>query len=187
MARKTIFLRGGLGPANNLVLALGTNLKFYNSVAKGLKLKVRRFWGLIPTCVELTEEKLWGGGGGAFCPHPPTSPILNSVKASAFGSLCLVPNKIDLVFYGRNAHLIYYQQTSHIDLKNRLVVAFQFQLHFSAGKLCKYHLHKVTNHWQQLGASRLHKAKTRMVLEWIFRERHMLGSMGWSNQRWYLF
>ena len=47
---------------NNLGLVLGTNLKFYTSVAKGLKLKVRKFWGLIPTFVEVTGEKLVGGG-----------------------------------------------------------------------------------------------------------------------------
>ena len=37
------------------------NLKFYASVAKGLELKVRRFWGIIPTFVEVREEKLVGG------------------------------------------------------------------------------------------------------------------------------
>ena len=36
-------------------------LKFYISVAKGLKLKVRKFWGLIHMFVEVTEEKLVGG------------------------------------------------------------------------------------------------------------------------------
>ena len=34
------------------------NLQFYTSVAKGLKLKVTKFWGLIPTFTEVTEEKL---------------------------------------------------------------------------------------------------------------------------------
>ena len=46
---------------NNLGLALGTNLKFYTSLSKGLKLKVRKFWGLIHTFVEVTGEKLVGG------------------------------------------------------------------------------------------------------------------------------
>ena len=32
---------------------------------KGLRLKVRTFWGLIPTFVEVTGEKL---EGGLFCP-----------------------------------------------------------------------------------------------------------------------
>ena len=45
---------------NNLGLALGTNLKFYNSVKKGLKLIVRKFWGLILMFVEVTGEKLVG-------------------------------------------------------------------------------------------------------------------------------
>ena len=34
--------------------------KFYSIVTKGLKLKVRKFWGLIPAFVEVTEEKLVG-------------------------------------------------------------------------------------------------------------------------------
>ena len=50
-----------------MVLALGTNLKFYTSVAIGLKLKVRKFWELIPTFVEVTGKKLVGG---PFAPHP---------------------------------------------------------------------------------------------------------------------
>ena len=52
---------------NNLGLTLGVNLKFYASVAKGLKLKVRKFLGLIPTFVEVTGGKLVGG---PFCPPP---------------------------------------------------------------------------------------------------------------------
>ena len=39
-------------------------LKLYTNVAKGLKLKVRKFLGLIPTFVEVTGEKLVRGGGG---------------------------------------------------------------------------------------------------------------------------
>ena len=42
-------------------LALGTNLKFYTSVTKRLKLKVRKFWGLIRTFVGVTGGKLVGG------------------------------------------------------------------------------------------------------------------------------
>ena len=47
---------------NNLELALGMALKLYTS-AKGLKLKLRKFWGLILTFVEVTGEELevnWG-------------------------------------------------------------------------------------------------------------------------------
>ena len=42
---------------------LGKNLKFYTNVAKELKLKIRKFWVLIPTFVEVTGEKLIKGGG----------------------------------------------------------------------------------------------------------------------------
>ena len=52
------------------------NLKFYNSVAKGLKLKVRKFWERVPTFVEVTGET--GRGRRAFWPPP----ILN--KANIF-------------------------------------------------------------------------------------------------------
>ena len=38
------------------------NLIFYTSVAKRMKLKVKKFYGLVPTFVEVTEEKLVGGG-----------------------------------------------------------------------------------------------------------------------------
>ena len=46
---------------NNFGLALGMNLKFYISVVKGSKLKVRKFYGLIPTFVEVTGEKVVRG------------------------------------------------------------------------------------------------------------------------------
>ena len=36
-------------------------LKFYTSVAKDLKLKLRKFWGLVPTLVEVTRKKVVGG------------------------------------------------------------------------------------------------------------------------------
>ena len=52
---------------NNLGLALGTKLKFYTSVADKLKLKVRKFLGLIPTLVELTGKILVRG---TFLPPP---------------------------------------------------------------------------------------------------------------------
>ena len=64
MTRKTTFFDGWCWfKFNNLGLALCTNLKFYTRVEKGLKLKVRKFWGLIPTFVEVTGEKLVGGWG----------------------------------------------------------------------------------------------------------------------------
>ena len=45
---------------NNLRMALDMTSKFYTSVAKELKLKVRRFWGLISTFAKVTGEKLVG-------------------------------------------------------------------------------------------------------------------------------
>ena len=64
MTRKTAFFEGwSWFKFNNFGMALGTNLKFYTSVANGLKLKGRKFCGLIPTFVEVTGEKLVGGGG----------------------------------------------------------------------------------------------------------------------------
>ena len=62
MTRKAAFFEGwSWFEFNNLGLALCTNLKFYTNVEKGLKLKFRKFWGLIPTFVEVTGERLVGG------------------------------------------------------------------------------------------------------------------------------
>ena len=71
MTRKTYFFEGcSWFKFNNSRLAPGMTLKFYTSVTKDLKLKVRKFWRLIPTFVEVTWEKLVGG----------FRPILNRVK-----------------------------------------------------------------------------------------------------------
>ena len=53
-------------------------------MAKELKLKVRKFWGLISTFVEVTGEKLVGG---PFCPPPP---ILNRVNKYALIKIALI-------------------------------------------------------------------------------------------------
>ena len=59
LTKKTAFFEGlSRFKFNNLGLALGTNLKFYDSVANGLKLKVRNFGMLVPTFVEVTGKKL---------------------------------------------------------------------------------------------------------------------------------
>ena len=76
MTRETTFFEGrSWFKFKNLGLALRANMKFYTSLSKGLKLKVRKFWGLTPTLVEVTGEKLVGGGG-----HFGPPPILNKVK-----------------------------------------------------------------------------------------------------------
>ena len=62
LTRKTAFFKGwSWVKFNNLGLVLGTNLYIYTSVAKGLKLKVWKFLGLILTFVEGTKVKLVGG------------------------------------------------------------------------------------------------------------------------------
>ena len=76
LTRKTAFSEGWFWlKFNNLGLALGMNLKFYTSVEKELELKVRKFYGLVPTFVEVTWEKMVRGGL-----FGPPSPILNRVN-----------------------------------------------------------------------------------------------------------
>ena len=45
---------------NNLELALCMTFKFYKSVVETLKLKVRKFLGLIPRFLGVTADKLLG-------------------------------------------------------------------------------------------------------------------------------
>ena len=78
MTRKTVFFKvWSRFKFNNLGLALGTKWKFYTSVVKRLKLKVRKFLGVIPTFVKIKGEKLVRGGGGGLSAPPP---ILNRVN-----------------------------------------------------------------------------------------------------------
>ena len=56
--RKITFLKDGL--LNNLRLEQGMTLKLYTSLEKGLKPKVKKFLGLIPTFVEVTGENWLG-------------------------------------------------------------------------------------------------------------------------------
>ena len=59
LTRKTAFFEGwSWFNFNNLGLAPGSNLKFYTSLAKGLKLKVEKFLGLILMFGEVTGAKL---------------------------------------------------------------------------------------------------------------------------------
>ena len=63
--QKTAFFEGwSWFKFNNSALALGANLKFHTKVPKGLQLKVRKFWGLILTFLEVTGKKLEGVGRG---------------------------------------------------------------------------------------------------------------------------
>ena len=89
---------------NKLRLAPGTKLTFYNSVAKALQRKVRKFLELNLTFVEVTGEELVRGGGaglGAFCPPPPPSRIgLRSYRWAeevTFSSKKAFQNEINLL------------------------------------------------------------------------------------------
>ena len=65
---------------NNLRLALGVALKFYTSVTKGLKLKIRKFWGAnFYVC-----RSYRGKTGSRLSPPSPPVPILNRVKEHIF-------------------------------------------------------------------------------------------------------
>ena len=49
-------------------MSLSMVLKFNTSVAEVLKVKVRKFLGLIPSLKKLQEKNGgWGAGGGLFC------------------------------------------------------------------------------------------------------------------------
>ena len=69
LTRKTTFFEGwSWFKFSNLELAIVMALKCYTSLAKGLKLKDRKFLGLIRTFVEVIEKKLVGG---PFCSSHP--------------------------------------------------------------------------------------------------------------------
>ena len=58
LTRKSAFFNGwSWFKLNNKGLAVGMDLKFYNSLAKGFKLRVRKFLGLTSMFAKVTEEK----------------------------------------------------------------------------------------------------------------------------------
>ena len=72
MTRKTTFFEGwSQSKFNNWELALGMASKFDTSVGRGLNLKVRKFWWVILTFVEVAGKTLVGGAS-----------ILNRFKGS---------------------------------------------------------------------------------------------------------
>ena len=92
---------------NNLRLTLDMTLKFYTSVAKGLKLKVRQFLGISPAFVKVAGDKLVGGG--ALCCPPP--PILNRAKTkknlpNECDKLVLPTSRAILIIYFYGYHMI---------------------------------------------------------------------------------
>ena len=63
-------------------------------------------------------------------------------KALAFQTLCLVPNKIDFVLSWPKCTLNLLSKNQSHKLEESLSSCFSISVTF----LCKYHLHKVTNH-----------------------------------------
>ena len=100
MTRKNTFFEGwSWSKFNNLRLALGTNLKFYTSVAKRLKLKVKTFCGLISTFVKLTGEKLVEG---TFVIPPPILQYPNFQKPTLPSKIHWVPRVTEGLFIFAN-------------------------------------------------------------------------------------
>ena len=81
-------------------------------------------------------------------------------KALAFQNLCLVPNKIDFVFSWPKCTLNLLSTNQSHKLEKSLSSCFSISVTFLWWKTLQVSLHKLTNHWQQLGASHLCKAKT---------------------------
>ena len=76
LARKNTFFEGwSWFKFKSFGILLGMALKFYTRVAKRLKLKVRKLWGLLPRFVEITVKKR---DGGSFCLPPPSWIGLNN-------------------------------------------------------------------------------------------------------------
>ena len=101
LTRKTAFIEGWSGfKFSNLGLTLGTNLKFYTSVEKGLNLRVRKFWRLIRMFVDITGKNLvaaGGGGAGGLCCKPPLSAHDSCLyKNTLIQSIKFCPNTIFL-------------------------------------------------------------------------------------------
>ena len=67
-------------------------LKFYTSVVKRLKLKFRKFWGVIRTFVEVTGEKR-KTGREPFCPPSPPKSLIG-LKLNLFQVITLILKKM---------------------------------------------------------------------------------------------
>ena len=126
---------------NNLGLAHGTNLQFCTSVAKGLKLKVRKCYDSIPTFVEVTREKLQ---------EPPSlPPILNRVKGEEIVDQYYVAGYwIDFYFaaynlaikcdkFGHNHRDIGYDVKKQKDIENKLALESLIKLIKSHNVKCE--------------------------------------------------
>ena len=123
MARKTTFFDGwSWFKLNNLGPALGMALIFYISVSKGFKLKVKTFWWLISTFVEVTGEKL---GGEPFWPPPSWLGLRNVKKhpwrSATFSKSLLLFLLLFLYRWNQIAQSFSYYCNSHFSLMLLLV------------------------------------------------------------------
>ena len=95
-------------------------LKFYTSVAKGLKLKVRKSRGLIPVFVEVTGEKLVGRGeGDTYCPSPSII-VLKNKNYKYITSISKLDNIVNE--YNNKYHIAI--KIKSIDLKSSTYIGF---------------------------------------------------------------
>ena len=120
---------------NNLGLALGVALKFYASVAKGFKLKVRRFWELNPTFGEDIGEKQVRE---SFCPPP-------SWRELKFNFLKTRIMKAYLIISGRNKRRVTFN-------KSIIRTIWAIMLQFSRCKMCpntEFFLIRIFPYWDQ--------------------------------------
>ena len=127
MTRKTAFLEGwSWFKIQNSGLALGTNSKFYTSLSKGLKLKVRKFGGLISTLVEVTGLKI------------------KQTQAA------------DHARKDRQSHLVKHALTQnhrHIDLRNMKIIDSNFHNNKLKGTFFKHFTLKISAITEFLGAA----------------------------------
>ena len=79
---------------NNLGLAIGMALKFYASLAKGLKLKVKKCWGTSSNVCRSYRGKIgkgMGGGGGGGTKIDFTHKLLQQVLCKKLKTiLCII-------------------------------------------------------------------------------------------------
>ena len=103
-----------------IITSLGANLKYCTSVAKGLNLTVRKFWGLISTFVKVAVKKLVGG---LFAPRllPPSPPasFLNRVKIKSFA---LSHDKVHWVTLKKKIWFVMNTVLHWVTLKKRYVL-----------------------------------------------------------------
>ena len=156
LTRKTAFFEGwSLRKFNNLRLAPGTNLKFYASVAKVLKLKVRRFLGLVPTFAVVTGKKLLGGGGegGSIFAHHSPYPSWIGLITMNWWTIESIRSKIKIISLGSMYQLTKILRTLGAELRMEIkfpAYGWMDQLSFKTEISGPYNqLSKQMNKWKR--------------------------------------